>query len=148
MNTKLSFAIHEVVSMMDIVADDILQSRLGVGFATARFLMVIGNFQPCSQRFLADCLWVSAPAISKTLPDYVANGWIQIEVDPKQPRRNLLRLTPKGQELADSSKSLLEHEFQNLLGKCGVDADSFGQEIQSIHSALFAMTQARKEKHS
>ena len=145
MNTEITFAIHEVVWMMDLVADDILKEHLGISFTTGRMLMVVSSLQPCSQRQLADCLWVSAPAITKSLPTYVESGWIHVEVDPKQPRRNFLRLTAEGQKLADSCKTILEDEFRRMLEHSGVSIVEFGNQIQTIHSELRSIAANKKE---
>ena len=71
MNNQLTLSIHEMVLLMDLHADSILQSHLGIDFATAKVLVILDTDQPCSQRHLASCLGQTPAAVTKELPAFV-----------------------------------------------------------------------------
>lgn len=145
MKTQLAFTIHEMAWLIDNIADDLLRTCLGISFSTGRFPMIASEHEPCSQRELADYVWVSPAAVTKALPSLVQQGWVVIQVDPKQPRRNFVSLTEAGRKMAASCRAVLELEFQTLLETSGVDLGSVTKAIQSIHSALYLKAGAQQE---
>ena len=121
---------------MDAAADGILQHAHGIEFELARVLMTLRVEQPCSQRHLAAKLGITPAAITRSLPRFVEPGWIVVQVDPKQPRRNLLQLTDEGLQLADSCWQTLETAFHNLLSDAHIEAEPFTQTITHICTLL------------
>lgn len=136
MSGFLTLAIHELVWRMDESADGILQHELGINFQSAQVLMILKSHQPMSQRHLASCLGQTPAAITRSLPTYVAQGWVEVIVDPKQPRRNLLSLTPEGEALTAKCWHVLETAFDELLRAQNVDGDAFISQVRSLIDGL------------
>jgi DNA-binding MarR family transcriptional regulator len=136
METCITLAIHEMVWRMDAAADGILQHAHGIGFEHARVLMTLRLEQPCSQRNLAAKLGITPAAVTRALPRFVEPGWIEVRVDPKQPRRNLLQLTDEGLQLADSCWQTLETAFHNLLTDARIEPEPLTRTITHICTLL------------
>ena len=129
-------AIHELVWQMDLAADAILVEALGVNFQSARVLMILQSDQPMTQRGLAACLGQTPAAISRSLPSFVQSGWIDVRVDPKQPRRNFLTLTEAGEKLAKACWQQLEDAFGELLAQANVDGEALLGQITLLNQLL------------
>lgn len=123
---------------MDAAADEILKSHLGIDFSSARVLMILKSGQPMSQRALAGCLGQTPAAVTRSLPEFVRSGWIEISVDPKQPRRNLLTLTETGEALASRCWEILENSFSELAKAAQVDLTMLLGQIRALNSRLSA----------
>ncbi len=136
MKTCITLAIHEMVWRMDAAADGILLKAHGIEFELARVLMTLRVEQPCSQRRLAAKLGITPAAITRSLPRYLEAGWIVVNVDPKQPRRNLLQLTAAGSELADTCWQTLETAFHDLLSEAQIAPEPFTESILRICTLL------------
>lgn len=69
---------------------------------------------------LARCIWVSKQAMSKTLKEMEAKGYISIEPNLKDRRATILRLGDRGVHLLELSSTISEQikeEIWNLIGE-------------------------------
>jgi DNA-binding MarR family transcriptional regulator len=74
--------------------DDLAQLSIN----QARTLYLLLHQPGISQKDLADRLQVTPPAVSVTVRDMEASGWIERQPDPEDARQIKLALTKRGQE--------------------------------------------------
>lgn len=68
---------------------------------------------------LARCIWVSKQAMSKTLKEMEAKGYISVEPNLKDRRATILRLGDRGLQLLQASSVISTHineEIRNMIG--------------------------------
>lgn len=133
---SLSFSLHQLTARMDVAADRILRSELGISYA--RFLAVfgVGVLGSATQRELAEWLGLSEPSVSRTAPGLKADGYVEALSTPGEGNRKLLRLTPSGRSLVQQGKRLLERRFSSIVQASNVDYDAFHDQVRALLANL------------
>ena len=101
--TSESFTLHMLLHAADLV-DDCLRRRLGsLGLRPrqARILDALARMEPVSQVRLAREFDVTPASMSTMTARLIDGGFITREVDPREARAHLLRLTDRGRGLLD-----------------------------------------------
>ena len=107
--------------------------------------MILKKQQPCSQAELARCLGLTPAGVTRFLPTYVEEGLVHSKVDSRQPRKNVLRLTPEGLAIAERCWAHLESEFATLLKECDVPVTEFVSFIDRLNEGLIAKQKGLKQ---
>ena len=93
-----------------------------------------------SQNDLAQMIGVSDPTITASLKSLERQGYIRREADPNDLRRKLCILTPRGDEIAEKSRSSLEYVNRGMLnGFSDEDKEQLGELLQHIMDNLQTM---------
>jgi DNA-binding MarR family transcriptional regulator len=113
-----------------------LEERLGLSGRDYTALAVIAEDAPSSQQELAK-LMGKAPALCVgMLDDMEAAGLIARGRDPKDRRRSVVTLTPKGEEtLREADKIALEIETRVITGLTGAERDQFLALLQRVDTS-------------
>lgn len=146
MASRITVTLHELVSELDVYADDALRARYGVSFNLFEFLATLAELGPIDITGLARCLRVTKAAVSKRVPGLVTDGWIR--ADAGGGRRIVLSLTAKGADLVERAGGELEAEFTAMLSDPRLDpAVSPGAiDATSLNAHLTTLTEIVLEK--
>jgi DNA-binding MarR family transcriptional regulator len=111
MHSSLTFSLHEMISIMDHIAHELVKKRYQISFRKFYVLAVLASCEPSTQAFLAECMGQSPAAISKSVAVLEADGYVSVNDDPSHGRKNLVSLTEKGRELVADAEQYLEKAF-------------------------------------
>lgn len=137
MATRIPVTLHEVVLHFDAYADAYLRKNHGMSFSYFRFLTTLAELGTSSVTELADCLIVSKAAVSKRVPELVADGWVVTSGDPANARRVMLDLTPKAWAVVEAAGGKLDDDFTEILGEIpGLDRDQLNSQLNAINELL------------
>lgn len=137
MADRITVTLHNLVSLMDSYADEVLRSAHGISFSQFEFLAAVAELQPVDITTLARCLFVTKAAVSKRVPSLVSDGWIVASDDPHHGRRVLLTLTPRALQLVVQAGGGLDDEFTALfadsrLGADGIDVARLNHQLETL----------------
>jgi len=137
MATRIPVTLHEVVLHFDAYADAYLRRYHGMSFSHFRFLTTLAELGTSSVTELAECLIVSKAAVSKRVPELVADGWMVTSGDPGNARRVMLDLTPKAWAVVEVAGGKLDADFTAMLGQVpGLDAERLNAQLNAINEIL------------
>ena len=113
------YAFHLLVAISRI-RDSQLEKMLkpiGVNVARHRALTIILRFGPCTMSELADFSSVDRTTLTRTVDQLVAEGYVNRRAAPKDRRQVLLTITPAGEAVAASARTIVaRHNAQALEG--------------------------------
>lgn len=138
MPRSLSFDLHALTTRLDRSADRILQAEHGLSYRRFLTLLSVGELGVPTQRALAERLGVSEPSASRMTGVLVGVGLLDSEVDPAGGNRRRLTLTPKGKQLVEVCRDLLERRFADLVERCGVSYPGYARDTGLLMAALGA----------
>ncbi len=144
MNQSPNRSLHQLVFALDRGADALLRREFGITYSRALALDALLGRDGMTQHALASALGRTDPAVSVMLTELTADGYTSIEVDPAHKRKNVVRLTSMGDELARQISALLSKKFHELVTRAGVDAEAYAHMTERLYQALD--DGARKER--
>jgi len=109
------YQLHNLIRAIDKAGEYILHDEKGFGFSQFKILSVLSNQPNSSQRYVADCLNVSPPAISRQVENMISSGLITSRVNPKNKREHLLALTMSGDAILKKAWDLLDGRFSQVM---------------------------------
>lgn len=109
------YQLHNLIRAIDKTGDHILLSEKGFGFSQFKILTVLSKQPASSQKYVAQCLNITPPAISRQVENMVGGGLITIQVNPKNKREHLLSLTTAGHATLKKSWELLDGRFSQVM---------------------------------
>lgn len=133
---KLSFVLHEMVCLMDALADRHLKKHHNISFKKFLVLAILHSCQPATQAKLAAALGYSPAAVSRSLSILEQEGYVQILDDPKHGRRNRVTLTIAGDKLVRVCGTELDELFHMIIGRSSPQMEAFAQEALSLRNKL------------
>ena len=136
MDNSLTHTMHEVIAIMDKRADTILNSQFGISYSWFLILVVLMRQGSLNQHQLALSIGHSDPAISRLIPKLIDAGYLTTTISPKHKRKNIVKLTKKGEKLAKSSSELLESMFSRLLEESKIDLSKYSELTIQIRDTL------------
>lgn len=95
------FSLHLLLHSADLI-EDALRKRLdsiGVRPKQARVIDALARMEPTTQIALARAFHVTPASMSTMTARLIEGGFITREIDPKETRSNILRLTERGRGL-------------------------------------------------
>lgn len=125
MDSPLTYRLHEMVWLMDAIADRRLKRRFGISYAKFLPLAILTDLEPSTQHNLALHLRQTDAAVSRSLGVLAREGLVEIGVSPAHPRRNEVRLTAEGRELARRCGAYLEASFRDVVARSQVDERAY-----------------------
>ena len=135
-----AFKLHALVQMMDRRAGQILQAEQGISYRQFLVLMMVAHMGESSQRTVADCLGVTAAAISRQIEALCDEGWLKRNPNPESRREHVLSLTPSGKTKVLKAKSLLASRFDALMEQYSA------AEIETFNHVLDGLTQTLQQR--
>lgn len=145
-NQSLSFQLHHLVKLMGYRANQILEQELDITFSQFRVLMMVADMSQPSQREVADCLDVTAAAISRHIDGMCDRGLILKQQKPDNRREHVLALTQVGVRKIDAARQLLHNSFDALVSEQLSEREvaQLQNSIQKIATAFEATTPQQK----
>jgi DNA-binding MarR family transcriptional regulator len=134
--TRITFTLNHLVSVLNSQADAILRERYGMTFSQFLFLTTLHGSR-MSMTDLARCLGVSTAAVSKRAPWFEERGLIKLQQDRAHERRILLDLTPRGSRLALKAAAELDNTFvEHFQGYDGPDLAALNDQLNQVLAHL------------
>lgn len=141
MADRITMTLHELVFELDTYADGYLRGAYGVSYNLFETLAALVGSAPIDITRLAVCLRVTKAAVSKRVPQLVADGWAV--ATPGQGRQVVLEPTDRARALVREAGGELETRFAAVLG----DPRLAGEvDIAALNRQLNALTQILTEK--
>lgn len=139
MTTPLAVTLHDLVHEMDLLADTILQKRLGLSVGLFVFLAPLAD-GTLDLTQLAKALNLTRAATSKRVPSLVREGWVTTSSDPGHKRRVLVSLTPKADAIIREGTTMLSNAFdQAAAGTPDVDGEALNADLHALLDTLRAI---------
>src|SRR5258708_4245029 len=140
-----SFLLGRLTTQLEREGEQILRAELGISYNRTLFLFVLQFLGTVNQHQLAEALGYSDPAISTMLRELVKEGYVTTAPDPEHGRKQLVTLSPEGQEIAIRARHVLDAHFDELVQLAEVD----DQQLRSITTKLImAIAEKRKKELS
>lgn len=111
----IGYLLQHVAAVLAGQSDQVLQERLGIGMSQYKILMMLQALPSVDQRKLADCLGQTEASISRQIKLLQEKVLLAIRVDPKERRRHIITLLPKGIKITEAAREVLDHYQQPLL---------------------------------
>ena len=140
--TRITFTLNRLVSVLNSHADAILRSRYNMTYSQFVFLLSLKPGQ-MSMTELSECLDVSTAAVSKRAPWFEERGLIRIAHDPNHGRRVLLGLTRRGNRLVDKAAEELDRAFVEQF--VDIDDGELTRLNSDLNRILTRLSQSPKE---
>lgn len=96
-------------------ADELLQSKNGVGLSQTRIMAALDKSIPRSQRFVAVGLGQTEANVSRQLKVMKKQGLVNITKNKKDHRQRDVSLSPKGYRTYQKAEQVLAHHEKSLL---------------------------------
>lgn len=101
------YLLQHVAASLARQSDELLQTRLGIGYSQYKIMMVLQWHSGIHQRQIAEQLGQTEASISRQIKLMHENGWLQTTVRAEDKREHITTLTHEGGRLADEASSLL-----------------------------------------
>ncbi|MGA1638952.1 MAG: MarR family winged helix-turn-helix transcriptional regulator [Steroidobacteraceae bacterium] len=98
---RLSFAIHRINALLQQLANPLFQ-EFGLDLVTSRLMVAVLEQGSVSVGELAELLATPQPSVSHQIKRLERLGYLSRAAEQRDSRRVLLRLTPRGREVAVS----------------------------------------------
>ncbi len=118
-----------------------MRAQLGISYRRMLFLFVLQHQESVTQHRLAQFLGYSDPAVSTMLRELVKDGYVTTTPNPDHGRKHLVRITPRGLELAQTWRHLLDTHFDELVQIAEVDDQQLQHMTRRLLAALAVKTQ-------
>ncbi len=145
MGDSTGYLLGRFMFELDRTADKLLQTRVGISYKRALFLIVLQHSGTVTQHELAVALGYSDPAVSAMLAELVKDGYIQITPSATHGRKRLVTITPKGTKVVAQGRHMLDEHFDQLLVRAGVDGQQYRALTERLYQALIVK---QKEENS
>lgn len=141
MAESTAYLLGKFVTLLESEAERLLRAQLGISYRRMLFLFVLQHQESITQHRLAQFLGYSDPAVSTMLRELVKDGCATTAPDPEHGRKHLVRITPRGLELARQGRLLLDTHFDELVQLAGVDNEQLQNMTHRLLEALAIKTQ-------
>lgn len=139
-NQSIIFKLHEIVYTSDVLAENLLQSKLKISYSDFLVLMLINDYPQGTQNDLAQSLRIGKSALSLKLTKLEKNGFLNRAVKSSSKRENDLKLTNKGLQIVQKGGQILHASSQAFFKTVGKDTpvlDNLLEKVLAdIHSSL------------
>lgn len=114
---EIDYLLQHLTSLLARNSDQILLEQLGLGYAQFKILRVLNPGLAVKQRTIAAALGQTEASISRQIKLLVVKGYITRSTEPHNKRVRLIKITPKGQEIAKVSEEALSKYHSSLLSE-------------------------------
>ncbi len=114
---NLGYLLHHLSFMVDQQSDQLLQERLGIGFAQFKILMALKWRDGVQQKQIAKYLGQTEASISRQIGNMHDKGLLESRVNPNSRRERSIVLTNKGVKLAENATSILNHYYVPMFAR-------------------------------
>lgn len=130
MAQNVGFAFQKLAFTLLRRSDDLLQSRLAIGYAQYKLLEVLAEHPSSSQRFVAAVLMQTEASVSRQVKLMQKVGLLRVGTPSNNKRVRVISLSTKGSEVHMRATFLLNQCYDSFF------ASLTDQEIHSLGSAI------------
>lgn len=105
---SIGYLLHHLAFVLDSDSDQVLQERLGLGFAQFKILLVLEEQEGIPQRQIADELSQTEASISRQIKLLSQKAFVEIEKSTGR-REKIIYLTQNGQAMANRAIEILNN---------------------------------------
>ena len=136
MSQNLGFAFQKLAFSLLRRSDELLQSKLGIGYAQYKLLEVLAEHPNASQRFVASALYQTEASISRQVKLMQAAGLLRVGTPSDNKRVRVIALSTKGSELHARAAGILNQCYMGYFGGLHAsEAEAFAKVIAKLDSA-------------
>lgn len=107
------YKLHQLTNSLDKAFDAVLRQHADVTLSQLTLLLSVDQYEPVSQRRIAQFLDLSPAAVSRQVEVVTGKGWISIAAKDGDRRKKLLSVTPEGTAVIHKSvRALKAHAFK------------------------------------
>lgn len=133
MNDNLGFAFQKLAFSLLRRSDELLQAKLGIGYAQYKLLEVLAEHPHSNQRFVASSLMQTEASISRQVKLMQNAGLLRVGTPAENKRMRVIALSTKGSEVHARGAQLLNECYLRAFQKLRPDeAQSFLDLIQKL----------------
>lgn len=142
--TRVTFTLNRLVSVLNSHADAILRARFDMTFSQFLFLVSLGD-STLSLTDLARRLEVSTAAVSKRVGWFEERGLVKTLHDPHNARKVLLSLTAQGGRLVEKAAADLDEAFtEKFAHQQGFDLGELNRNLNRVLEHLVTVPKESK----
>ncbi len=130
--------LHQLSFVLQHLADELLQAKLGVGLSQARVMGVLRKGSSKSQRLIAVQLRQTESNVSRQVQIMKKNGLVSIAKNKEDGRQRDIALTTKGAHKKEQAEKLLADQ-QNELLKLLVGGSEVKEFVRTTERLLIAL---------
>ena len=129
----ITYNLHKVVFLLDKIADEVLEDKLGVTFSLFKILIAIDH-KTMSQREIADYWDMTEAAVSRQIELLLDKKLVEREENPDNRRQHVLKLSQTGRKMYDKGFKVLDEKTEEVF----VVLDEREREVmtEGIHKLL------------
>ena len=106
---SIGYLLHELAQLIQADSNQILQERLGIGFAQFKVLMVLEERDGQTQKQIASSLHQTQASISRQIKLLIDKKLVDSKVGSNNRREHFIYLTRQGQEMVSRAALLLNN---------------------------------------
>ncbi len=134
---SIAFTIHQVVFLLDKLADKTLQQKLNLTHSQFLILMALNYNPDVSQAKIAQYLELTEAAVSRQIEILIEKKMIAGQENKNNRRENILSLTKSGQDKLHEAFHVLDNKYQEIFKVIGKsDSKTFSQSLDKLLNAL------------
>jgi DNA-binding MarR family transcriptional regulator len=130
-DADLQEAVMRLKAEFERAGNSILIEQVGYGFSHLRLLKTIAHLHNPTQQMVARELNQTQAAVSRQIKLLIEDGLVSSTVNPKNRRERHLRVTTKGQLVANKAKKVASKELRQLFK--GLDKTTLDQAVKILH---------------
>jgi len=133
MTQNLGFSFQKLAFSLLRRSDELLQTKLGIGYAQYKLLEVLAEHPNSSQRFVASALYQTEASISRQVKLMQAAGLLRVGTPSDNKRVRVISLSTKGSELHARAAAILNQCYVQYFGVLSqADTIAFQQIVQKL----------------
>lgn len=106
---SIGYLLHELAHLINAESNQVLQERLGIGFAQFKVLMVLEERDAVTQKTVAESLNQTEASISRQIKILEQKRLIQSRQSSSNRREHLLYLTDRGIKMVETATNALNN---------------------------------------
>jgi MarR family transcriptional regulator, temperature-dependent positive regulator of motility len=136
-DAALSGSVYRISFYLQHKSDEILQTKLGIGFSQFKLMMALEKHPAVEQLTLAKFLGQTEASISRQIQLMRHSQLITVEKDSKDHRRRVVRLTGQGKVLLEeATRALNDVHQQSFSSLSAVEKAEFSSVIEKLTAAI------------
>ncbi len=129
---------QHLAAVMSKQADQLLQDQLGLGLSQFKILMVLEKNKNVQQSFISDCLGQTEASISRQIQLLQDKNLLTSEPDPKNRRKHITTLTPKGlQHVEAAMQTMSKHFGPEFMGMGDKQFAQLVSNLNDLHTVVY-----------
>ncbi len=136
MSHNVGFAFQKLAFSLLRRSDELLQSKLGIGYAQYKLLEVLAEHPNSSQRFVASALMQTEASISRQVKLMQSAGLLRVGTPAENKRVRVISLSSKGSELHTRAAGILNQCYMSYFGGLSPsESKAFAQIVSKLDSS-------------